>query len=171
MVGTSRFIVSKLCQLSNKSVGFYWNQKGYTQDQLILNVKIFFFGIITPLFQSERKRMKFFTRITDSYKKVVVTLGLMVTTNPLMAATSPATGVTETKTLVVQIISVLAIVGGCALGVKGIADIWKISDDIKRGQATVFAYAQPIAMLAVAGGIIYLSTKFGFNIGESGGAS
>ncbi|WP_139546362.1 cag pathogenicity island type IV secretion system protein CagC [Helicobacter pylori] len=116
--------------------------------------------------------MKFFTRITDSYKKVVVTLGLVVTTNPLMAAvTSPAAGVTETRNLVIQIISVLAIVGGCALGVKGIADIWKISDDIKRGQATVFAYAQPIAMLAVAGGIIYLSTKFGFNIGESGGAS
>ncbi len=135
------------------------------------SVKIFFFGIITPYFQSERKRMKFLTRITDSYKKVVVTLGLAVTTNPLMAFNSPTTGVTETKSLVVQIISVLAIVGGCALGVKGIADIWKISDDIKRGQATVFAYAQPIAMLAVAGGIIYLSTKFGFNIGESGGAS
>ncbi len=135
------------------------------------SVKIFFFGIITPYFQFERKRMKFLTRITDSYKKVVVTLGLVITTNPLMAVTSPATGVTETKTLVIQIISVLAIVGGCALGVKGIADIWKISDDIKRGQATVFAYAQPIAMLAVAGGIIYLSTKFGFNIGESGGAS
>ncbi len=136
------------------------------------SVKIFFFGIITPLFQSERKRMKFFTRITDSYKKVVVTLGLVITTNPLMAAvTSPATGIAETRSLVIQIISVLAIVGGCALGVKGIADIWKISDDIKRGQATVFAYAQPIAMLAVAGGIIYLSTRFGFNIGESGGAS
>ncbi|GAA9319832.1 cag pathogenicity island type IV secretion system protein CagC [Helicobacter pylori] len=115
--------------------------------------------------------MKFLTRITDSYKKVVVTLGLVITTNPLMAVTSPETGVAETRTLVIQIISVLAIVGGCALGVKGIADIWKISDDIKRGQATVFAYAQPIAMLAVAGGIIYLSTKFGFNIGESGGAS
>lgn len=135
------------------------------------SVKIFFFGIITPLFQSERKRMKFLTRITDGYKKVVVTLGLAITTNPLMAVTSPATGITETRTLVIQIISVLAIVGGCALGVKGIADIWKISDDIKRGQATVFAYAQPIAMLAVAGGIIYLSTKFGFNIGEGGGAS
>ncbi len=115
--------------------------------------------------------MKFFTRITDGYKKVVVTLGLVVTTNPLMAAINPAQGVTDTKALVIQIISVLAIVGGCALGVKGIADIWKISDDIKRGQATVFAYAQPIAMLAVAGGIIYLSTKFGFNIGENGGAS
>ncbi|GAA7878001.1 cag pathogenicity island type IV secretion system protein CagC [Helicobacter pylori] len=115
--------------------------------------------------------MKFLTRITDSYKKVVVTLGLVVTTNPLMAVTSPAAGVTETRTLVVQIISVLAIVGGCALGVKGIADIWKISDDIKRGQATVFAYAQPIAMLAVAGGIIYLSTKFGFNIGDGGGGA
>ncbi|MGL2561868.1 CagC family type IV secretion system protein [Helicobacter pylori] len=115
--------------------------------------------------------MKFFTRITDSYKKVVVTLGLAITTNPLMAVSSPTTGINETKSLVVQIISVLAIVGGCALGVKGIADIWKISDDIKRGQATVFAYAQPIAMLAVAGGIIYLSTKFGFNIGEGGGAS
>ncbi|MGL2415892.1 CagC family type IV secretion system protein [Helicobacter pylori] len=115
--------------------------------------------------------MKFFTRITDSYKKVVVTLGLAVATNPLMAVNSPATGIADTKALVVQIISVLAIVGGCALGVKGIADIWKISDDIKRGQATVFAYAQPIAMLAVAGGIIYLSTKFGFNIGDSGGAS
>ncbi|WQS42044.1 CagC family type IV secretion system protein [Helicobacter pylori] len=115
--------------------------------------------------------MKFFTRITDSYKKVVVTLGLAITTNPLMAVNSPSSGIAETKTLVVQIISVLAIVGGCALGVKGIADIWKISDDIKRGQATVFAYAQPIAMLAVAGGIIYLSTKFGFNIGEGGGAS
>ncbi len=135
------------------------------------SVKIFFFGIITPLFQSERKRMKFLTRITDSYKKVVVTLGLAITTNPLMAVTNPTTGVTETKALVIQIISVLAIVGGCALGVKGIADIWKISDDIKRGQATVFAYAQPIAMLAVAGGIIFLSTKFGFNIGEGGGAS
>lgn len=162
--------------MSNKSVGFYLDQKGYTQDRLIWwclreSIKIFFFGIITPLFQFERKRMKFLTRITDSYKKVVVTLGLMVTTNPLMAVNSPAAGVTETKTLVIQIISVLAIVGGCALGVKGIADIWKISDDIKRGQATVFAYAQPIAMLAVAGGIIYLSTKFGFNIGESGGAS
>ncbi|WP_000668114.1 CagC family type IV secretion system protein [Helicobacter pylori] len=115
--------------------------------------------------------MKFFTRITDSYKKVVVTLGLAIAANPLMAVNSPASGIIETKTLVAQIISVLAIVGGCALGVKGIADIWKISDDIKRGQATVFAYAQPIAMLAVAGGIIYLSTKFGFNIGESGGAS
>ncbi|MFP6010888.1 CagC family type IV secretion system protein [Helicobacter pylori] len=116
--------------------------------------------------------MKFFTRITDSCKKVVVTLGLMVTTNPLMAGfSSPAAGITETRVLVIQIISVLAIVGGCALGVKGIADIWKISDDIKRGQATVFAYAQPIAMLAVAGGIIYLSTKFGFSIGESVGAS
>ncbi|GAA9429885.1 cag pathogenicity island type IV secretion system protein CagC [Helicobacter pylori] len=115
--------------------------------------------------------MKFLTRITDSYKKVVVTLGLVVTTNPLMAVANPTTGVNETKGLVIQIISVLAIVGGCALGVKGIADIWKISDDIKRGQATVFAYAQPIAMLAVAGGIIYLSTKFGFDIGESGGAS
>ncbi|EJB59787.1 CagC family type IV secretion system protein [Helicobacter pylori] len=115
--------------------------------------------------------MKFFTRITDSYKKVVVTLGLAIAANPLMAVSSPATGINETKTLVVQIISVLAIVGGCALGVKGIADIWKISDDIKRGQATVFAYAQPIAMLAVAGGIIYLSTKFGFNIGGGGGAS
>ncbi|MCQ2903971.1 CagC family type IV secretion system protein [Helicobacter pylori] len=115
--------------------------------------------------------MKFFTRITDSYKKVVVTLGLAIAANPLMAVNSPASGITETKTLVVQIISVLAIVGGCALGVKGIADIWKISDDIKRGQATVFAYAQPIAMLAVAGGIIYLSTKFGFNIGEGGGGS
>ncbi len=115
--------------------------------------------------------MKFFTRITDSYKKVVVTLGLAIAANPLMAVNNPASGITETKTLVVQIISVLAIVGGCALGVKGIADIWKISDDIKRGQATVFAYAQPIAMLAVAGGIIYLSTKFGFNIGEGGGAS
>ncbi|WQS40603.1 CagC family type IV secretion system protein [Helicobacter pylori] len=115
--------------------------------------------------------MKFFTRITDSYKKVVVTLSLAIAANPLMAVNSPASGITETKTLVVQIISVLAIVGGCALGVKGIADIWKISDDIKRGQATVFAYAQPIAMLAVAGGIIYLSTKFGFNIGESGGTS
>ncbi|WQV28974.1 CagC family type IV secretion system protein [Helicobacter pylori] len=115
--------------------------------------------------------MKFFTRITDSYKKVVVTLGLAIAANPLMAVSSPTTGIAETKTLVIQIISVLAIVGGCALGVKGIADIWKISDDIKRGQATVFAYAQPIAMLAVAGGIIYLSTKFGFNIGESGGAS
>ncbi|MFB1341281.1 CagC family type IV secretion system protein [Helicobacter pylori] len=115
--------------------------------------------------------MKFFTRITDSYKKVVVTLGLVMTTNPLMAGGSPAAGVTETRDLVIQIISVLAIVGGCALGVKGIADIWKISDDIKRGQATVFAYAQPIAMLAVAGGIIYLSAKFGFNIGGSGGAS
>ncbi len=135
------------------------------------SVKISFFGIMTPSFQSERKRMKFLTRITDSYKKVVVTLGLAMTTNPLMAVSSPATGISETKVLVVQIISVLAIVGGCALGVKGIADIWKISDDIKRGQATVFAYAQPIAMLAVAGGIIYLSTKFGFNIGESGGAS
>lgn len=132
------------------------------------SVKIFFFGIITPLFQSERKRMKFFTRITDSYKKIVVTLGLMVTTNPLMAVANPTEGITQTKTLVIQIISVLAIVGGCALGVKGIADIWKISDDIKRGQATVFAYAQPIAMLAVAGGIIYLSTKFGFNIGTGG---
>ncbi|WP_100968865.1 CagC family type IV secretion system protein [Helicobacter pylori] len=115
--------------------------------------------------------MKFLTRITDSYKKVIVTLGLVVTTNPLMALNSPAAGITETKTLVVQIIAVLAIVGGCALGVKGIADIWKISDDIKRGQATVFAYAQPIAMLAVAGGIIYLSTKFGFDIGASGGVS
>ncbi|GAA7597463.1 cag pathogenicity island type IV secretion system protein CagC [Helicobacter pylori] len=115
--------------------------------------------------------MKFLTRITDSYKKVVVTLGLVITTNPLMAVTNPAAGVTETRTLVVQIISVLAIVGGCALGVKGIADIWKISDDIKRGQATVFAYAQPIAMLAVAGGIIYLSTKFGFSISEGGGAN
>ncbi|WRB77343.1 CagC family type IV secretion system protein [Helicobacter pylori] len=115
--------------------------------------------------------MKFLTRITNSYKKVVVTLGLVITTNPLMAFNSPATGVTETKSLVVQIISVLAIVGGCALGVKGIADIWKISDDIKRGQATVFAYAQPIAMLAVAGGIIYLSTKFGFSIGEGGGTN
>ncbi|MFP6265554.1 CagC family type IV secretion system protein [Helicobacter pylori] len=115
--------------------------------------------------------MKFFTKITDSYKKVVVTLGLVMTTNPLMAVTSPTAGVTETKNLVIQIISVLAIVGGCALGVKGIADIWKISDDIKRGQATVFAYAQPIAMLAVAGGIIYLSTKFGFNISESGGSN
>ncbi len=135
------------------------------------SVKIFFFGIITPYFQSERKRMKFLTRITDSYKKVVVTLGLVITTNPLMAVTNPAAGVTETRTLVVQIISVLAIVGGCALGVKGIADIWKISDDIKRGQATVFAYAQPIAMLAVAGGIIYLSTKFGFSISEGGGAN
>lgn len=77
--------------------------------------------------------MKFFTRITDSYKKVVVTLGLVITTNPLMAVTNPTTGITETKSLVIQIISVLAIVGGCALGVKGIADIWKISDDIKRG--------------------------------------
>ncbi|EJC57856.1 CagC family type IV secretion system protein [Helicobacter pylori] len=115
--------------------------------------------------------MKFFTRITDSYKKVVVTLGLAIAANPLMAVNNPTTGITETKTLVVQIISVLAIVGGCALGVKGIADIWKISDDIKRGQATVFAYAQPIAMLAVAGGIIYLSAKFGFSIGENGGAS
>ncbi|MUU49915.1 CagC family type IV secretion system protein [Helicobacter pylori] len=115
--------------------------------------------------------MKFFTRITDSYKKAVVTLGLAIAANPLMAVSNPTEGITETKNLVVQIISVLAIVGGCALGVKGIADIWKISDDIKRGQATVFAYAQPIAMLAVAGGIIYLSTKFGFNIGESGGAS
>ncbi|GAA8151921.1 cag pathogenicity island type IV secretion system protein CagC [Helicobacter pylori] len=115
--------------------------------------------------------MKFFTRITDSYKKVVVTLGLAIAANPLMAFNSPSAGISETKILVVQIISVLAIVGGCALGVKGIADIWKISDDIKRGQATVFAYAQPIAMLAVAGGIIYLSTKFGFNIGEGGGAS
>ncbi|WP_120920838.1 CagC family type IV secretion system protein [Helicobacter pylori] len=115
--------------------------------------------------------MKFFTRITDSYKKVVVTLGLAIAANPLMAVSSPTTGIGETKTLVVQIISVLAIVGGCALGVKGIADIWKISDDIKRGQATVFAYAQPIAMLAVAGGIIYLSTKFGFNIDGAGGAS
>ncbi len=115
--------------------------------------------------------MKFFTRITDSYKKVVVTLGLVITTNPLMAVSSPATGITQTKSLVIEIISVLAIVGGCALGVKGIADIWKISDDIKRGQATVFAYAQPIAMLAVAGGIIYLSAKFGFNISEGGGAS
>ncbi len=134
------------------------------------SVKIFFFGIITPLFQSERKRMKFLTRITDSYKKVVVTLGLMVTTNPLMAANSPTAGINDTKSLVIQIISVLAIVGGCALGVKGIADIWKISDDIKRGQATVFAYAQPIAMLAVAGGIIYLSAKFGFSI-ENEGAS
>ncbi|WQV50681.1 CagC family type IV secretion system protein [Helicobacter pylori] len=114
--------------------------------------------------------MKFFTRITDSYKKVVVTLGLAIAANPLMAANSPEAGINDTKALVVQIISVLAIVGGCALGVKGIADIWKISDDIKRGQATVFAYAQPIAMLAVAGGIIYLSAKFGFNIGE-GGAS
>ncbi len=115
--------------------------------------------------------MKFLTKITDSYKKVVVTLGLVVTTNPLMAFTSPETGINNTKNLVIQIISVLAIVGGCALGVKGIADIWKISDDIKRGQATVFAYAQPIAMLAVAGGIIYLSAKFGFNIGDGGGAS
>ncbi|QIC84298.1 sodium:calcium antiporter [Helicobacter pylori] len=115
--------------------------------------------------------MKFFTRITDSYKKVVVTLGLAIAANPLMAVTSPATGITDTKNLVIQIISVLAIVGGCTLGVKGIADIWKISDDIKRGQATVFAYAQPIAMLAVAGGIIYLSTKFGFSISEGGGAS
>ncbi|WP_033620949.1 CagC family type IV secretion system protein [Helicobacter pylori] len=115
--------------------------------------------------------MKLFTRITDSYKKVVVTLGLAIAANPLMAVSSPTAGITETRNLVVQIISVLAIVGGCALGVKGIADIWKISDDIKRGQATVFAYAQPIAMLAVAGGIIYLSTKFGFNIGEGGGAS
>ncbi|QQX46790.1 CagC family type IV secretion system protein [Helicobacter pylori] len=115
--------------------------------------------------------MKFLTRITDSYKKAVVTLGLAITTNPLMAVTSPATGITETKSLVIQIIAVLAIVGGCALGVKGIADIWKISDDIKRGQATVFAYAQPIAMLAVAGGIIFLSTKFGFDIGAAGGAS
>ncbi len=115
--------------------------------------------------------MKFLTRITASYKKVVVTLGLVMTTNPLMAVSNPETGITETKSLVIQIISVLAIIGGCALGVKGIADIWKISDDIKRGQATVFAYAQPIAMLAVAGGIIFLSTKFGFNIGESGGAS
>ena len=114
--------------------------------------------------------MKFLTKITDSYKKVVVTLGLVITTNPLMAVSSPAGGVGETKTLVIQIISVLAIVGGCALGVKGIADIWKISDDIKRGQATVFAYAQPIAMLAVAGGIIYLSTKFGFDIGTGGGS-
>ncbi|WP_120976990.1 CagC family type IV secretion system protein [Helicobacter pylori] len=114
--------------------------------------------------------MKFLTRITDSYKKVVVTLGLMVTTNPLMAANSPTAGINDTKSLVIQIISVLAIVGGCALGVKGIADIWKISDDIKRGQATVFAYAQPIAMLAVAGGIIYLSAKFGFSI-ENEGAS
>ncbi len=61
-----------------------------------------------------RKRMKFLTRITDSYKKVVVTLGLVITTNPLMAVNSPATGITETKSLVVQIISVLAIVGGCA---------------------------------------------------------
>ncbi len=115
--------------------------------------------------------MKFLTKITDSYKKVVVTLGLVMTTNPLMAFNNPESGITDTKTLVVQIISVLAIVGGCALGVKGIADIWKISDDIKRGQATVFAYAQPIAMLAVAGGIIYLSAKFGFNIGGSGGGS
>ncbi|WP_033769329.1 CagC family type IV secretion system protein [Helicobacter pylori] len=114
--------------------------------------------------------MKFFTRITDSYKKVVVTLGLAIAANPLMAVSSPTEGINETKTLVVQIISVLAIVGGCALGVKGIADIWKISDDIKRGQATVFAYAQPIAMLAVAGGIIYLSTRFGFDIGKGGGA-
>ncbi len=31
MVGTSRFIVPELCQLSNKSVGFDVNQKGYTQ--------------------------------------------------------------------------------------------------------------------------------------------
>ncbi|WRA40090.1 CagC family type IV secretion system protein [Helicobacter pylori] len=115
--------------------------------------------------------MKFLTRITDSYKKVVVTLGLVMTTNPLMAVTNPTAGITETKSLVIQIIAVLAIVGGCALGVKGIADIWKISDDIKRGQATVFAYAQPIAMLAVAGGIIFLSTKFGFDIGAAGGAS
>lgn len=76
--------------------------------------KNIFFGIITPYFQFERKRMKFLTKITDSYKKVVVTLGLAVTTNPLMAFSSPATGVTETKSLVVQIISVLAIVGGCA---------------------------------------------------------
>ncbi|QQX48270.1 cag pathogenicity island protein [Helicobacter pylori] len=58
--------------------------------------------------------MKFLTRITDSYKKVVVTLGLVITTNPLMAVSSPATGIGETKTLVVRIISVLAIVGGCA---------------------------------------------------------
>lgn len=136
------------------------------------SIKTLYFMIYSSdRFQFERKRMKFLTKITDSYKKVVVTLGLVMTTNPLMAFNSPATGVTETKSLVIQIISVLAIVGGCALGVKGIADIWKISDDIKRGQATVFAYAQPIAMLAVAGGIIYLSTKFGFNIGESGGAS
>ncbi len=169
MVGTSRFIASKWCQLSNKSVGFDLN---YEVALACMNsIKIFFFGIITPLFQFERKRMKFLTKITDSYKKVVVALGLAVTTNPLMAVSSPTTGISETKALVIQIISVLAIVGGCALGVKGIADIWKISDDIKRGQATVFAYAQPIAMLAVAGGIIYLSTKFGFNIGESGGAS
>nr|CBV36154.1 CagC protein [Helicobacter pylori] len=57
--------------------------------------------------------MKFLTRITDSYKKVVVTLGLVITTNPLMAVSNPATGITETRSLVVQIISVLAIVGGC----------------------------------------------------------
>lgn len=56
--------------------------------------------------------MKFFTRITDSYKKVVVTLGLAIAADPLMAVSSPATGITETKSLVVQIISVLAIVGG-----------------------------------------------------------
>ncbi|EQL73251.1 hypothetical protein N409_04975 [Helicobacter pylori FD719] len=48
MVGTSRFIVPELCQLSDKSVGFDLNQKGYTQDRLIWwhlceSVKILFF--------------------------------------------------------------------------------------------------------------------------------
>ncbi len=48
--------------------------------------------------------------------------------------------------MLTQIISILAFLAGCWLAIKGVADIWKISDNIKRGQATVFAYSQPIVM-------------------------
>ncbi|WP_080243038.1 CagC family type IV secretion system protein [Helicobacter pylori] len=68
-------------------------------------------------------------------------------------------GVTEARSMFTQIISILAFLAGCWLAIKGVADIWKISDDIKRGQATVFAYSQPIVMSVVAGGIIYLSNE------------
>ncbi|EMH44825.1 hypothetical protein HMPREF1430_00240 [Helicobacter pylori GAM96Ai] len=116
----------------------------------------------------ERLIKKVFKKPSKLYQRIILGLSVAFATNScLMAAVDPMTGITSIQSVAKKAIAVIVLIIGGILVVKGVADIWKITNDVKTGNKDIWAYGIPIGMLAVAALLVFLSSTFGFSVSES----
>ncbi len=100
----------------------------------------------------------------ELYRKVMFGLGMIFCSNSvLMATVDPMTGITSIQSVIMKAIGVLSLLVGGILVIKAMADIWRISNDVKTGQKEIWSFWLPGLMLLSAAGFIFLGAKLGFN--------
>ncbi len=121
---------------------------------------------LKKVFQTMKRFVKkVLKKPSELYQKVMLGFGVVFCSNSvLMATVDPMTGITSVQSVMLRAIGIVALIVGGILVVKGMADVWKITNDVKTGQKEVWSYLTPVIMLLVAAGMLYLGSKLGFNV-------